>query len=105
MTLLSKPHCHVKTFEEVLISTSKGTRGTATAATPTRWLIQVERVVLNTLAKDAALPPDPPKADCASGDSSTIAFRHGESSIGEVEPPTRNAQVASQGPLYILLTF
>ena len=36
----------------------------------------MERVVLNALAKDAALPPD----ICAFGDSFTIAF-------GEVDPP------------------
>jgi hypothetical protein len=45
--------------------------------------IKVERVVLNALGLDAASPPD----ICAFGDLSAIAFRHGESSIGEVDPP------------------
>jgi hypothetical protein len=41
----------------------------------------VERGVLNALAiGTAALPPDPPQADCAFGDCFAIAFR-------EVDPP------------------
>jgi hypothetical protein len=45
--------------------------------------IKVERVVFNALAVGAALPPN----ICAFGDSSAIAFRHGESLIREVDPP------------------
>ena len=43
----------------------------------------MERVVLNALAKSAALPPD----ICAYGDLFAIVFRHGESLIGETDPP------------------
>jgi hypothetical protein len=46
----------------------------------------VERVVLNALRINAALPPDV----CASGDQSAIVFRPGESSIREADPPRRN---------------
>jgi hypothetical protein len=43
----------------------------------------VERVVLNALVNAAALPPDVR----AFGDFFGIVFRHGESSIGEADPP------------------
>jgi hypothetical protein len=51
--------------------------------------IKVERVVLNALVVDAALPPH----ICAFGDLSAVAFRHGESSIG-------TATDAKQGPRF-----
>jgi hypothetical protein len=60
--------------------------GTGAAATAQRIGLHRERVVLNALTKDAALPADPPQADWASGDPSTIGpSRTGIS--GKADPP------------------